>query len=288
MKTVADAFWRAGLYCLHPRVILVSLLPMLLAGGLLAGLGWLYWEPAVAWVRATLEQWSLVAALLTWLDSLGAAQLRSLVAPMLLVAVIVPLVVLGCLLLVATLMTPAIVDLVQARRFEALERKRGAGWLHSLAWGLACTAAAFVALVASVPLWFVPPMVLILPPLIWGWLTYRVLSFDVLAAHASAAERRVLLHRHRWVLLGMGLACGLMGALPSMLWGLSVATLIFAPVLVVLSVWLYMLLFAFAAAWFAHFLLAELHLLRRDEGQDAALPVLAPEQAPLPEAMPPA
>jgi len=288
MRAVTDAFWRAGLYCVHPRVILVSLLPLVLAGGVLALLGWLYWEAAVAWVRATLEDWSLVAALLDWLDSIGAAQLRTLLAPMLLVAALVPLVVLGSLLLVATLMTPAIVGLVQARRFPQLERRHGAGWWHSLAWGLACSAAALLALLASVPLWFVPPMVLVLPPLIWGWLTYRVLSFDVLATHASATERRVLLHRHRWVLLMMGLACGLMGALPSLLWGLSVATLIFAPVLVVLSVWLYMLLFAFAAAWFAHFLLAALHRLRAQEGHDSTLPVVAPEQPALPEALPPA
>ena len=42
------------------------------------------------------------------------------------------------------------------------------------------------------PLWFVPPLVLIVPPLIWGWLTYRVMGFDVLAEHASREERRQL------------------------------------------------------------------------------------------------
>jgi hypothetical protein len=288
MRAVLDAFWRGASYCLHPRVIVVSLLPLLLAGGLLAALGWAYWEPAVAGVRAALERWALVATLLDWLDSIGAAQLRTLVAPMLLVAMVVPLVVLLSLLMVATLMTPAIVGLVEARRFPGLERKHGAGWAQSLAWGLACSAAALLALVVSVPLWFVPPLVLVLPPLIWGWLACRVLGFDVLATHASAAERRVLLRRHRWTLLGMGMACGMMGALPSLLWGLSVVTLIFAPVLVVVSVWLYMLLFALGAAWFAHYLLAALHRLRLDGEHDAVLPVLAPEQPLLTEAVPPA
>ena len=32
---------------------------------------------------------------------------------------------------------------------------------------------------------------------IWGWLTYRVFSFDALADHASAEERRLLMVRHR-------------------------------------------------------------------------------------------
>ena len=40
-------------------------------------------------------------------------------------------------------------------------------------------------------------------------------------------------------------------------------TLVFAPVLVVLSLWLYTLIFAFAACWFAHYALAELDRLRQ-------------------------
>jgi hypothetical protein len=72
------------------------------------------------------------------------------------------------------------------------------------AWSAACTAAALLALVLSIPLWFVPPLVLVLPPLIWGWLTCRVLAFDVLAQHATPAERRQVLRQQRWPLLAMG------------------------------------------------------------------------------------
>ena len=73
--------------------------------------------------------------------------------------------------------------------------------------------AALAALVLSIPLWFVPPLVVVLPPLIWGWLTCRVFAYDVLAAHASADERRHILHQHRrWPLLAIGVACGYLGA----------------------------------------------------------------------------
>lgn len=268
-----DAFWRAAAYCLHPRLILWSLLPLAVASGALALLGWNYWEPTVAALRATLEEWSLVAALLQWLESLGAGQLRMLIAPLLLVALTLPLVVIATLLLVALFMAPAVVNLVAKRRFPALERRRGAAWWHGLLWSLACTAGALLALVGSLPLWFVPPLVLILPPLIWGWLTYRVMGFDVLAAHASADERRLILRGRRWSMLMMGVVCGLLGALPSLLWVMSAATLIFAPLLLVLSVWLYTLVFVFAACWFAHFALAELERLRARAPLGVAVPV---------------
>jgi hypothetical protein len=96
-----DAFWRAAAYCLHPRMLLWSLLPLLVAGGVVALLGWAYWEPAVAWVRGTLEQWALTVAMLEWLESVGANQLRTLVGPMIVVALAVPLLVVLSLLLVA-------------------------------------------------------------------------------------------------------------------------------------------------------------------------------------------
>ena len=265
MNAVFDAFWRAVAYCLHPRVILWSLLPLLLAGGVVAGLGWAYWESTVAAVRASLEQWSLVGTLLQWLDSIGANQLRTLMAPMIVVALAVPIVVLSTLLLVALCVTPAVVRMVASRRFPELGRRDGAPWWHGLLWSLCCTAAALLALALSVPLWFVPPLVLVLPPLIWGWLTYRVFAFDVLALHAGAGERRLLIRAHRWPLLAMGVVCGLLGALPSLLWAVSAATLIFAPLLVLLSVWLYTLVFAFASSWYAHYLLAALQRLRHAE-----------------------
>ena len=278
MNSVFDSFWRAAAYCLHPRVILWSLLPLVVAGGAVGVLGYAYWETTVAAVRGTLEQWSLVTAMLQWLESIGAPQLRTLMAPLIVVALSVPVVVVATLLLVAVLVTPAIVRMVAARRFPALERREGGTWWQGLLWSLCCTAAALLAMVLSVPLWFVPPLVMVLPPLIWGWLTYRVFAYDVLALHATAQERRHLIRTLRWPLLVMGVACGCLGALPSLLWAASAATLIFAPVLVLVSVWLYTLVFAFAACWFAHYTLAALQRLRSVEA--AAKAVMEPPSEP--------
>jgi hypothetical protein len=262
MNPLFDSFWRAVAYCLHPRVILWSLLPLAVAGGAVGVLGWAYWEGTVAAVRSTLEHWALVGAMLQWLESVGLVQLRTLLAPMIVVALSVPVVVVSTLLLVALLVTPAVVRMVELRRFPLLQRREGGTWWQGLLWSLACTLAAVVAMGFSVPLWFVPPLVMILPPLIWGWLTYRVLAFDVLALHASADERRWIMRHRRWTLLFMGVVCGYLGSLPSLLWAASAAALIFAPLLVIVSVWLYTLVFAFAACWFAHYALSELERLR--------------------------
>jgi len=86
MVSVLDAFWRAVAYCLHPRVIVLSLLPLFIAAGLTFALGYFFWEPAVAGVRGTLESWSLLNAFMQWLDAMGAANFRTVLAPLIVVA----------------------------------------------------------------------------------------------------------------------------------------------------------------------------------------------------------
>ena len=290
MKDLLDSFWRAAAYCLHPKVILLSLLPLLFTVAAVLGLGWLYWEAAVAGVRATLEQWALLVSFLHWLESIGAAGFGAVLAPLIVVALAVPLIIIASLLLVAWLMTPAVVDLVGLRRFETLKRKHGSGWIRGALWSLGYMLWALLLLVLSLPLWFVPPLVLVLPPLIWGWLTYKVMSYDVLAVHASADERRQVMREQHWPLLAIGIVTGYLGAAPSLLWAVSAATLVLAPVLVVVSVWLYTLVFAFSALWFAHFALAALQRLRRQAEADAAAAPVAPAvnaAPPAPELLPP-
>lgn len=295
MTLLIDSFWRAVVYCLHPKVIGLSLLPLVVGVALALGLGWLYWEAAVAAVRASLEQWQLIDAALRWVETVAGASFRSVLAPLVVVALAVPVIVVVSVLLVALTMTPAVVALVQERRFPTLERRHGAGIVTSVLFSLGCTLVAGLALLLSLPLWLVPPLVLVLPPLIWGWLTFQVMSFDALAAHASAAERRALVRQHRWPLLAIGVVTGYLGAAPTMIWAASAVTLVFAPLLIAVSVWLYTLIFAFASLWFTHYALAALARMRaddaaraeRDAAQRQALPVVD-VVAVSPPALPPA
>ena len=262
MNPLLDSFWRAAAYCLHPRVILLSILPLIIVGGVAALLGYLYWDAAVAALRASMNGWAWMVTLFGWFDSAGVAGIGNLIAPLTLVVLVVPVIVVLSLLLVAMLMTPALVKLVAKQRFAQLERKHGAGFWQSALTSLGCTLIALVALAISVPFWFIPPLVLIVPPLIWGWLTYRVMGFDVLSEHASVAERQTLLREHRWPMLWMGTIAGYLGAAPSLIWAFGALTVFFAPVLAVVAVWLYTLVFAFSALWFAHYALAALQALR--------------------------
>jgi Etoposide-induced protein 2.4 (EI24) len=258
MNPIIDAFWRAAVYCLHPRVIALSFLPLVLMVALSFGLGFFFWESAVNWVTGGLQAQEWVSVALGWLDAMGAGALRGVVGPLIVLALATPAVVVISMLLVALMMTPAMVSLVAERRFPGLERKRGASWLGSLGWSIMSTVWALLAMVASLPLWLIPPLIMVLPPLIWGWLTYRVFAYDALADHANGEERKRLLSRHRHQLLVVGVLSGLLGALPSALWASGAMFIAMAPVLVPVAIWIYTLVFAFSSLWFTHFALAAL------------------------------
>jgi hypothetical protein len=286
MKELIDSFWRAAAYCLHPKVIGLSLLPLAIGAGLTFGLAYLFWEPAVAGVRDLLQSWSLLDMALQWIESVSGAGLRAFLAPLIVVALALPVVIVISVLLVALLMTPMIVRLVGQRRFPELERKRGASLAASAGWSLLCTLIALVMLLVSLPLWFIPPLILVLPPLIWGWLTYRVMSFDAMAEHASTDERREIMRRQRLPLMAIGVVAGYLGAAPTLVWAIGAAALPLAPLLIPLSVWLYTLIFAFSAAWFAHYCLDALQRLRTESAAASAGPAPAPTINQLPAPTP--
>jgi len=262
MRLLLDSFWRAVAYCLHPRVIVLSLLPLGLMIALATVLGYFYWDAAVAWTRAALDAWPLLAGFWGWIGRFFSGGVAAALAPLVVVFAATPLIVVVSLLVVAGIMAPALTRLVAERRFASLEQKKGASFFGSMARSVGLTVLALLALVVSMPLWLIPPLVLILPPLIWGWLTYRVMSFDALAEHASPEERDTLLRAHRLPLLGIGVLCGYLGAAPSIVWasGLLFAAAFF--VLAPLAIWIYTLVFAFSALWFAHYCLDALAQLR--------------------------
>ncbi|WP_287804105.1 EI24 domain-containing protein [Diaphorobacter sp.] len=267
MGLFIDSFWRAVGYCLMPRVIVLSLLPLVLITVVALGSGYLFWTTAVAWTQTALESSTWLGLLWGWLHNFGVDNLTVALAPLLVLMGATPLIVIVCVLAVAVLMAPAIVTLVAQRRFSQLQRKRGGSFLASVLWSLGATIAALIALVLSMPLWLVPPLVLILPPLIWGWLTYRVMAFDALAEHASKPERQEIFKRHQLSLLSIGVLSGFLGAAPGIVWASGVVFAAAFLVLVPIAIWIYTLVFAFSSLWFTHFCLAALQQLREQRGE---------------------
>ncbi len=266
MPLFLDSFWRALVYCLMPRVMLLSLLPLAMLLVLSVSWGYFYWSPTQEWVREILASWQVLQGMMDWLQDKGAAELQAVMVPLVVIFAITPVLVVISLLAVSLMMTPALVDLVVQRRFAHLALKHGGTTLTSLVWTVGSTVIAMGAMVITLPLWAVPPLMFILPPLIWGWLSYRVMVFDALVNHASRDERLAIGRQHRAGLLTIGVLTGYLGALPSLVWASGAVFAAAFLVLIPLAIWIYALVFAFTSLWFAHYSLAALEALRAESG----------------------
>ena len=261
MQMILDALWRALADCLRAKVIAWSLLPLLVVGLLAALLGFFWWDSALLWVQSALERASWLQWLWSWMGP-STATASAVAAGVLLVLLASPVLVMVALAIVTLVMTPTMVELVAQRRFVHLQRKRGGGAVSSGLWALSSTAIALVVLALSVPLWLIPPLIVVLPPLIGGWLTYRVMTFDALAEHASQAERQTIFQTHRYRLMLMGVVCGYAGAAPSIVWASGIVFAAAFWILIPLALWIYALVMAFSSLWFAHYGLMALYQLR--------------------------
>lgn len=258
MGLMLSSFARALAYCLHPKVIALSLLPVLLMVVGVWVLAWFWWEPAMAWATDQVAQHAVAGRVVEWLESWGLVRLRAVLAPAIVLLVFLPLMVLVALLVVALFMVPAMVRFVAARRFAHLEKRQGGSLWMGLLWAGGSTLIALVLLGVTLPLWLFPPLAVLCPALIWGWLAYRIMVYDVLAEHATVEERRAVMMQHRWPLYGMGVVTGFLGAVPALFWVSGAMWVAMAPVVLPLAIWFYTLTFAFSGLWFAHYLLEAL------------------------------
>ncbi|WER47155.1 EI24 domain-containing protein [Cupriavidus sp. WKF15] len=275
MNDIFRSFGRALVSQLHPRMLMLTVLPFVLATALWGGLFWWGWDPIMGAMRSFLEASVLTSWIYSALDWFGLQSLRAVVAPLFVAALAVPLVIASMLLFISLFSVPAVMRHLE-RSYPGLAKERGGSIVGSVFQSLGSTVVFLVLVLLTLPLWLMPLFFALIPPVLWGWLTYRVMTYDALADHASAEERKTLMRRHRVPLLTMGVVVGLLGSAPTLLWVSSAAVIFLFPFVLAGTLWLYVLIFIFSALWFGHFCLRALAQLRAERAAAAAPPPSAP------------
>ena len=273
LPQVFKSFGMALVGTMHPRMLWLSFRPFLIVSVLWGCLIWLTWTPALE----TLSIFLTTSVFTSWIQEglvwAGFENARAWIAPLFFVMLIIPLITISLLVFIAFSTVPSIVKIASKQsQFQDLECKKGGGFFGSLIYSLWSALICLALVMLTLPVWWVPPLVAVLPPLLWGWLTMRLMSYDVLAKHASSEERDLLLQKYRWPLFCMGIGSGMLGAVPTFFWATSALALVLFPIVSFIALWIYSLIFVFAALWFSYFLLDALKQLREEE-LDQALTV---------------
>jgi hypothetical protein len=264
MDRVFRAWGRAFLSQWHGKMLMMSLAPFLLAVGVWAVLLYLGLQPLVDYLHGVFSEYGWFASSGSLLGSLGLGALKTVVVPLIAMLLLLPLMILTALIFIGVVAMPLIGRHVGLRHYPQLEQRRGGSILGSVGVALGGMAIFIGLWILTLPLYFFPPLAVLVQALLWGWLTTRVMVYDTLADYASADERREILARHRWRLLVIGVISGAAGALPGGIWLGGVMAVVFFPFLAAASIWLYVLIFIFTGLWFAYYCLDALARLRAE------------------------
>jgi Etoposide-induced protein 2.4 (EI24) len=277
MHLVLPSFLRGLLNLLHPKILLLTLVPFAIAGTLWGVLGWQYWDDWTAWLLAGLSGSGVGSTVRSLAQGALGDAVRLILAPLLAMLLLVPLVAATAMLLITVLGMPVLVNHVSSRGYTDLELKRGGTWAGSLANSLFVTVIWLLGWIVTLPLWFIPIVGGIIPLLLVGWASSRMFGYDALAEHASAEERQAILKGNRGALFTLGALLALFGTAPTLLWLSGAFVVILLPVTALFAVWLYGLVFVLSGLAFAHFALAALKQHRSSQ----VIPNQPARQAPL-------
>lgn len=251
---------------MHPKMLWLSFRPFLIVSIFWGVVIWLIWSPALEMLRTFLTASIFTSWIQSGLEYVGFDEARAWIAPLFLVILLIPIIAISLLVFIAFSTVPAVVDSVAKQKaYEGIMRIKGGSFVGSFFYTLWSALICLALVMLTLPVWWIPPLFAILPPLLWGWLTMRLMAYDVLLDHATPDERNQLLEEHRWTLLGMGVVAGMIGAVPTFFWATSVLALVLFPFVSFVALWIYSLIFIFSALWFSHFLLHALKQLRQKE-----------------------
>ena len=242
VQPLAAAIGRGIASQLTPRMLALLVVPFLVAVTFWVASAWLLWDPVTGWFQAVLFQgdgW--MARGYRWVAQYGLGGLSTWLPNLFAFLLLVPIAIATALALIAVIAMPVVIRHLGKGPYADVER-RGSLALAANLLNVAKSLGVFVVgYLATLPLWLIPPLALIVPWLWWGWLTARLMRFDSMVEHATAEEREQLIRTDRRAYLTMGLAVAALNYIPPLF--------LIAPVL--------------SALVFAHYSLARLRVLRQ-------------------------
>ena len=195
----------------HPRMLWLMVWPMLVSLAIWGTAALFAWVRLAAWLAGILRQWLEPALGFVRLDFGDAALVA---ANVILFLVFVPLVYLTALFILGVFGLQKMVDYVATRSFPQLERRRGGSAAGSVWNGLVAFGGLLLLFIASLPLWFIPPLWPLIPLAILSWVNQRLLRYDAIAEHADAAEMKRLWRDRRGGLYLLGFLLALLAYVP--------------------------------------------------------------------------
>ncbi|NSL55443.1 EI24 domain-containing protein [Uliginosibacterium aquaticum] len=186
-----------------------TLVALLLWGGLAIG----YWSEAAQALLQLMRGWPLVGG---WFGNGHeiASGLLSFALQVVMLLLMLPLVYVTAAMLVSVFAIGFMLERVAARDYRELEQRRGGSLIGSVTNSAGAFVIFLLVALATLPLWFVPGLGLLLSLTLGAWLNKQCYAYDALMNHADETELARLPRERRNEMWLLALGCGLLGFVP--------------------------------------------------------------------------
>lgn len=214
---VGDAFGRALLSQLHPRMLFALLMPFLIVLGVTVVLLFVALGPLTGWLERQFSDSSALDAVNQWLLSMGLLSLLSVKAWLLTMTAILVLLpasgILG-LAIAAVFVMPLVVSHLSRHQYPDVVAQGEYTVIVSI-WNAVWVSVVFLfGWIVTLPFWLFPPLGLMVSIFWWAFAFSRMMRVDSIVEHATAVERKILLKRHNSGFWAIGFLCALLNLLP--------------------------------------------------------------------------
>jgi hypothetical protein len=267
-RPVLTAYRRALSSQFSFRVLRLSFVPLLLA--LAVGFAILYFaaNPLLELIQSLYDRYELN-------QYMGMSVAKMIVVPLILIIALLPITLVVVTLIMNFAAMPVIVKHVSERQYPDLEEKKGG----TLMGGILLNVVTFLKFVPlwliTLPLYFFPPVAIVVQVILFGRLNKRVMAYDAMADHASAEEFETIMRTHSRNLTMIGAITGAGASIPGLVWVGGAFLFVLFPLLAALSVWLFIMVFIFSALWFQYYCMQALQELRAARPDQEAVAVSA-------------
>jgi CysZ protein len=210
MQDILDALTRAFKSLLNPKMLVLTLWPMLLALAFWGVIAWIFWDRWAADLNGFVVSVGAEDKLAEW----GFKWLTAWLITALIISLLLPVIYVTALAFAAIFAMPVMLNFVAARDYPELEKKHGGTFIGSV-WNTVVAIVVFLVLwVVTLPLWLFPLGVVIVPTLLGAYLNQRLFRYDALADHASKEEYALIRERAHGRLFMLGGILGLAHYIP--------------------------------------------------------------------------
>jgi hypothetical protein len=213
VKAVSSALGRAVQSQFHPKMLLLLIGPFIASLIVWLLVAWFVWTPITNWLELSLfgspeQNKANMGTIYKWLVNLGIDQPTRIVPNILAAVLLVPLIFVSAVLFISVLAMPVVIRHLAAEQYADVQRLGSLSVTESAVNAFKALLIFFVGYIATIPLWFIPPLILVVPWLWWGWLNSRLMRFDSLLEHATSQERAQIIRASKtdFRLLGLSAA----------------------------------------------------------------------------------